>query len=151
MTVNLCTLTREKREVPMQQHRVRRGHQAAPRIVGRMPLSTEAAISRKIQFICLFVLLGLLSLATQPGFAQSPPLNFGNNFFVTGDYIVAGAYGINTTFQTINGTSYTVGTINIPDGNPGITGATQVPKGAQIVTALLYWQTVEMAGAKAGG
>jgi len=106
-------------------------------------------MSRKIQFVCLFVLLGLLSLATQPGFAQS--LNFGNNFFVTGDYIVAGAYGVNTTFQTINGTSYTVGTINIPDGNPGITGATQVPKGAQIVTALLYWQTVEMAGAKAGG
>jgi hypothetical protein len=46
-----------------------------------MPLSKEAVMSRKIQFICLFVLLGLFSLATQPGFAQSPPLNFGNNFF----------------------------------------------------------------------
>ena len=150
MIVNLRTLTREKREVPMQQHRVRRGHQAAPRIVGRMPLSTEAAMSRKIQFICLFVLLGLLSLATQPGFAQPPPLNFGNNFFVTGDYIVAGVYGINTNFTKINGVSYTTGIISVPDPNPGITGANQVPKGAQIVAALLYWQTIEKAGVKPG-
>ena len=134
----------------MQQHRVRRDHQAAPRILGRIPLSKEAAMSRKIQFACLFVLAGLLSAATQLGFAQSP-LNFGNNFFVTGDYVVAGAYGINTTWQTINGTSYTVGTINVPDANPGITGTKQVPTGAQIVSALLYYQTVEMVGAKAGG
>src|SRR6266446_7663087 len=60
MTVNLRTLTRdltrEKREVPMQQHRVRIGHQAAPRIVGRMSLGKEAAKSRKIQFVYLFVL-----------------------------------------------------------------------------------------------
>lgn len=134
----------------MQQHRVRRGHQAAPRIVGRMPLSTEAAISRKIRFICFFGLLGLLSLATQPGFAQSPPLNLGNNFFVTGDYIVAGAYGINTNFTKINGVSYTTGVISVPDPNPGITGANQVPKGAQIVAALLYWQTIEKAGVAPG-
>ena len=140
MTVNLRTLTREKREVPMQQHRVRIGHQAAPRIVGRMPLSKEAAMSHKIQFVCLFVLLGLLSLATQSGFAQSPPpLNFGNNFFVTGDYVVAGAYGMNQT--VVN--NLTTGTITVPDANPGITGATSVPTGAQIVAALLYWETVE--------
>ena len=121
-----------------------------------MPLSKEAAISRKIQFICLFVLPGLLLTATQPGFAQSPPLNFGNNFFVTGDYIVAGAYGMTQKFATINGVSYAVGTINVPDqnngvANPGITGPTSVPKGAQIVAALLYWQTVEKVGAPGSG
>ena len=118
-----------------------------------MPLRKEAAISRKIQFICLFGLLGLLSLATQPGFAQSP-LNFGNNFFVTGDYIVAGAYNMNQNFTTINGVTYAVGTINVPDTNPGIQpgvqGEKQVPPGAQIVAALLYWQTVEKVGVKPG-
>jgi hypothetical protein len=46
----------------------------------------ELAMSRKIQFVCLFVLLGLISTALQSGFAQNnPPLNFFNNFFVTGD------------------------------------------------------------------
>jgi Bacterial Ig-like domain (group 3)/Putative Ig domain len=118
-----------------------------------MSVSKEAAMSRKIQFVCLFVLLGLLSLATQPGFAQSP-LNFGNNFFVTGDYIVAGAYGMTTNFKTTNGVSYAVGTINVPDTNPGIQpgvqGEKQVPPGAQIVAALLYWQTVEKVGVKPG-
>ena len=120
-----------------------------------MSLSKEAAMSRKIRFVCLFVLLGLLSLATQPGFAQSP-LNFGNNFFVTGDYIVAGAYGMTTKSTTINGVTYAVGTINVPDANPkgvpnpGITGATSVPPGAQIVAALLYWQTVEKVGVAPG-
>src|SRR6266404_6018833 len=150
MTVNLRTLTREKREVPMQRHRVRRGHRAAPRRLGRMSLSKEAAMSRKIQFVCLFVLLGLLSLATQPGFAQSTPLNFGNNFFVTGDYIVAGAYNMTQKFETRNGVSYTVGTISVPDTNPGISGTKQVPTGAQIVAALLYWQTVEKVGVAPG-
>ena len=117
-----------------------------------MPLSTEAAMSRKIQFICLFVLLGLLLTATQPGFAQSPPLNFGNNFFVTGDYIVAGAYGMTANFKTTNGVSYAVGTISVPDSqNMGITGTKQVPVGAQIVAALLYWQTVEKVGAPGSG
>jgi len=110
-------------------------------------------MSRKIQFVCVFILLGLLSLATQPGFAQSP-LNFGNNFFVTGDYIVAGAYNMNQNFTTINGVTYAVGTINVPDTNPGIQpgvqGEKQVPPGAQIVAALLYWQTVEKVGVKPG-
>lgn len=111
----------------------------------------------KFPFLSVCILLGLLSTATQFGFAQNAaaaqanPLKFGNNFFVTGDYIVAGTVGMNKSFQTINGTSYTVGTITVPDGNPGIQGATQVPKGAQVVAALLYWQTVEMTGAAAGG
>jgi hypothetical protein len=93
-----------------------------------------------------FVCATILSVAS---FAQAP-LNFGNNFFVTGDYFVAGAHGINTNFTTINGASYTTGVISVPDPNPGITGANQLPKGAQIVAALLYWQTIEKAGVAPG-
>ncbi len=84
-------------------------------------------MSRKIQFACLFVLLGLLSTPTQSGFAQNagaadPPLKFGDNFFVTGDYVVAGAYGMTTDFTTINDTTYARGTINVPDAaNPATT------------------------------
>src|SRR5207249_7973477 len=98
------------------------------------------------------LLLVLFFTATQSGFAQSPvpPLNFGNNFFVTGDYIVAGANGMTTNFTTISGVSYAVGTITVPDSNPGITGTKQVPPGAQIVAAVLYWQTAEKVGVTPG-
>jgi hypothetical protein len=47
------------------------------------------------------------------------PLNFGNNFFVTGDYVVAGAYNMNTKTTNINGITYAIGTINVPDKRPG--------------------------------
>jgi hypothetical protein len=107
------------------------------------------------QLLPLLVLLGVLPTV---GFAQAPnpPLNFGNNFLVTGDYVVAGAYGMTTIFETRNGVTYAVGTISVPDSNngipnPGITGTKQVPAGAQIVAALLYWQTVEKAGVAPGG
>jgi hypothetical protein len=98
-------------------------------------------------------LLLVLGLA-QTGFAQSdPPLNFGNNFFVTGDYVVAGAQGMTTNFDFNNGLA--IGTITVPDPNPGIkpsiiTGTNSVPTGAQIVAAILYWQTVEKIGVMAG-
>ena len=115
--------------------------------------SSLAIVSR-----ALTVLLGMLFALTQTGLAQAPPpLSFGNNFFVTGDYIVAGAYKMNQTFTTIGGNSYTIGTINVPDQdptthvpNPGIQGATSVPAGAQVVAALLYWQTVEKVGVAPG-
>ena len=116
--------------------------------------------ARKSELVCLLLFVGIISTAAQSGFAQSPPpppLAFGNNFFVTGDYIVAGAYNMNASFVTINGQSYTVGTINVPDKNPkgvqnpGITGATSVPLGGQIIAALLYWQTVEKVGAPGSG
>jgi FG-GAP-like repeat len=103
------------------------------------------------------VLFGLLSTLTSTMFAQATPLNLANNFFVTGDYIVAGAYNMTTSFQTIGGVSYAVGTIRVPDANskgvanPGIQGPTQVPKGAQVVVALLYWQAVEKVGAPGSG
>ena len=108
----------------------------------------------------LLLVLGFVpSGYAQVGAAQSPngPLAFENNFFVTGDYVVAGAYNINSSMVTMNGNSYTVGTINVPDaktvgkaGNPGITGATSVPAGAEILAALLYWQTVEKVGTMPG-
>jgi len=103
------------------------------------------------QLLPLLVLLGVLPTV---GLAQSPtpPLNFGNNFFVTGDYIVAGAYGMNTNFQTNKNVSYAVGTITVPDdSNPGIQGTKQVPPGGQVVAALLYWQTVEKVAAPGSG
>ena len=104
------------------------------------------------QLMSLLVLLGALPAMAPSGFAQAPnpPLNFANNFFVTGDYIVAGANGMTRSFSTINGVSYAVGTITVPDSNPGITGAKQVPPGAQIVAALLYWQTAEKVGVTPG-
>ena len=109
---------------------------------------------RSARLSCSSVLLAGFACATilsVASFAQSnPPLNFGNNFFVTGDYLVAGAYGINTNFTNINGASYTTGVISVPDPNPGITGTNQVPKGAQIVAALLYWQTIEKEGVAPG-
>ena len=107
------------------------------------------------QLLPLLVLLGVLPTVAPLGFAQSPapPLNFGNNFFVTGDYIVAGAYNMTTKFKTINGVSYAVGTINVPDAQPRAfkpgTGE-QVPQGGQVVAALLYWQTVEKVGVAPG-
>ena len=110
---------------------------------------------RKIQLAFLFLLLGL-SIAAQSGFGQSdPPLNFADNFFVTGDYVVAGAQNMTRDFVSINGNSYALGTIAVPDANPGIgpspiTGDNQVPAGAQIVAALLYWQTVEKVGVVPG-
>ena len=102
----------------------------------------------KVQLLSLCVLLGTLSTAAQSGFAQAdPPLNFGNNFFVTGDYVVAGAQGM--TSHLANG--FATGTFSIPDANPGIRGTTTVPKGANIIAALLYWQTVEKVGAPGSG
>jgi hypothetical protein len=123
-----------------------------------MSLSKEAAMSRKIQFVCLFVLLGLLSTATRSGFAQAdPPLTFANNYFVRGDYTVAGATGMTSNFTTINGTQYAVGKITVPDPNPGIkpsgitgNGSNAVPTNAEVIAAVLYWQTVEKVGITPG-
>jgi hypothetical protein len=91
--------------------------------------------------------------AAQFSSAQSNvnPLAFGNNFFVTGDYVVGGAYNMNATIVNIAGNTYTIGTIKIPDPNPYLTGTKSVPPGAQIVDALLYWQTVEKSSTVPGG
>jgi Bacterial Ig-like domain (group 3) len=127
------------------------------RLLPDVELCRMAAAMRNMlsprQLIPVLVLLGALPILAPSGFAQAPtpPLSFANNFFVTGDYIVAGANGMTTNFTTINGASYAVGTITVPDSNPGITGVKQVPPGAQIVAALLYWQTAEKVGVTPGG
>src|SRR5713101_1554398 len=107
------------------------------------------------------IALGLLVVLgfAPSGFAQCPnggpgPLCFGNNFFVTGDYVVAGA---NMSVNVANG--FATETLTIPDANPGIlpgktstctiNGITKtncVPPGAEILAVLLYWQTVEKIG-----
>lgn len=112
----------------------------------------------KIQFLSLCVLLALLSMGTQSGFAQAdPPLSFANNYFLRGDFTVAGAQGMLSNFTTINGNSYAVGTITVPDTNPGIkpsvitgNGSNAVPANAEVIAALLYWQTVEKVGVMPG-
>src|SRR5260370_22406666 len=94
-------------------------------------------MSRKFQFVCLFLLVGPLSTAAQTNAAASMngPLSFGNNFFVTGDYVVAGAQGLGVNAPATNG--FATGMITIPDTNPAITGTNQVPPGTQIRPSFL--------------
>lgn len=54
---------------------------------------------------CFLIVLLASTACTQVSFAQAP-LSFGDNFFVTGDYIVAGAAGMTMNFA--NG--YAIGT-----------------------------------------
>jgi hypothetical protein len=129
---------------------------ASRRLFRAVELCHLAAVIRKTlstkQLMPVLFLLGALSTLAPLSFAQASnsPLNFGNNFFVTGDYIVAGANGMTANFTTLNGVTYALGTISVPDSNPGITGTKSVPKGAQIVAALLYWQTAEKIGVTPG-
>jgi len=108
-------------------------------ILKRVALLMEKWRSARLSFssflLAGFACVTILSVAS---FAQGD-LQFENNFFVTGDYVVAGAYGLNL----IDASGYTSGLITVPDVNPGITGTKLVPTGAQIVAASLYWQTVE--------
>jgi parallel beta-helix repeat protein len=96
--------------------------------------------------LLLVLVFGFSRKATaQVASAQSinGPLNFANNYFVRGDYVVAGAYGM--TSHLMNG--FATGTINIPDSqNKGITGPNQVPADGEVIAAVLYWQTVEKVG-----
>ena len=75
----------------------------------------------------------------------TPPLNIFKNYFVTGDYVVAG-----WVQGSPDVSGYAPGTISIPDtrqisalGGSQLVGPTSVPKGADIVAAYLYWATVE--------
>ena len=109
------------------------------------------------------VAISLLTVlaSAHPAFAQTPqPLNFKNNFFVTGDYVVAGWAGKTASVTP----GYATGTISIPDitqyGTTGTNGVvklpqpgvvTQVPAGADIVAAWLYWTTVEKSQSASAG
>ncbi len=97
------------------------------------------------------IALGLLLVLgfAQPGLAQNTTnqLNLFKNYFVTGDYVVAGWQ--KTGFSLISNVSYGTGNINVPDtfqASKGGIAATPIPDGASIVAAFLYWQTVEDSG-----
>src|SRR6516164_10145608 len=100
------------------------------------------------------LVLGLLMFCSgQPGSAQTPlPLSLNNNYMVTGDYVVGGWNKTSST--TINGTLMSKGSISIPDATAYASNVApqqeQVPTGADIVAAFLYWQTVENSGSHAG-
>ncbi len=94
--------------------------------------------------ITAFVLLAMC-LSAMPATAQSsPPLQFEDNIFVTGDYVVAGWYGKQVSASHAG---YASGTIRFPDPiqasyvQAGV--PTSVPLGADIVGAWIYWTTVE--------
>jgi len=74
--------------------------------------------------------------------AGTNPLNIFKNYFVTGDYVVAG-----WVEGAPDGTGFAPGFINLPDTKqPDQTAAgvpAIVPAGADIVGAYLYWATVE--------
>ena len=95
--------------------------------------------SRMMARTAVVVAILVLSLFTQSSLAQTgtPPLNFFNNYFVTGDYVVGGV-GLRGLGDA---SGFATGTISIPDANS--IPATGVPAGADIVAAFLYWETVE--------
>src|SRR5258707_7963692 len=80
----------------------------------------------------------------QPGLTQTTtePLKFSNNFFVTGDYVVGG------WVKKMSDGNFSTGEIKIPDTQAYASGAPlqQVPVGADVVAAYLYWSAVETAG-----
>jgi len=90
----------------------------------------------------LFALLSLLMVMglLQSGVAQTNQLGLFKNYFVTGDYVVAG-----WVEGPPDGSGYAPGMISIPDprqpSQPGVVQS--VPRGADIVAAYLYWTTVE--------
>jgi hypothetical protein len=93
---------------------------------------------------CATIAIGvLLTLGiAQSGLAQAGtnPLGLFKNYFVTGDYVVAG-----WVEGAPDGSGFAPGTISIPDTlQPSQNGVpATVPKGADIVAAYLYWGTVE--------
>src|SRR5712671_1703402 len=94
---------------------------------GRRRMSATIALTLAVIAVGLVLVFDLAQTAAAQTVAApsiNGPLNFGNNFFVRGDYVVAGAYGMTSRF--VGG--FATGTINIPDTqNKGITGPNQVP------------------------
>ena len=105
---------------------------------------TLGAISQGRRLMRVTAALGLLLVLgfAQIGLAQTGTnqLNLFKNYFVTGDYVVAG-----WVQGSPDGSGYTPGTISVPDlRQPSQNGVpATVPKGADIVAAYLYWATVE--------
>ncbi len=117
----------------------------------QIAIPTPGPVSRGRQLLPVAAALGLLLLLgfAQNGFAQTPiPLGLSNNYMATGDYVVGGV-GLRGLGD---GNGYATGTITIPDPATYATNVPlqQVPAGADIVAAFLYWETVESSGTFAG-
>src|SRR5260370_859573 len=99
-------------------------------------ISWGCRLMRPAVALALLLVLGF----AQTGVAQSNQLNFFKNYFVTGDYGVAG-----WVEGAPDKSGFAPGTISIPDTmQPPQTGVpATVPVGADIVAAYLYWGTVE--------
>ncbi|HEV2102811.1 MAG TPA: hypothetical protein VGR58_08525 [Candidatus Acidoferrum sp.] len=116
---------------------------------------TLSAVMGSQRLLRSAIAIGLLALfAYAPsGSAQTPtplPLGLDNNYMVTGDYVVGG--WTKTGSKNVSGTLMSTGTITIPDpiAYGGASFEQQVPVGADIVAAFLYWQSVESSGTFAG-
>lgn len=112
-----------------------------------VPSLSASARCRRHQFrfaiLAGALFVGLLASAAS---AQSPPpLSLFRNYFVTGDYVVGGV-----GLQGLGVNGFASGTITIPD-TANQPNAKQVPAGADIVAAFLYWQTVESSHAPGTG
>src|ERR1700740_3471371 len=96
----------------------------------------RGAVRKVVLALCGLRLL-LVIVFGQPGFAQTnQPLNFENNYFVTGDYVVA---GVGLRGLGVNG--FATKQFTMPDANS--VPSTGVPPGSYVVGAFLYWETVE--------
>jgi len=95
---------------------------------------TRCAVRKMFSTLHVLALLLLIGFVNA-GFAQSP-LNFSNNYFVTGDYVVA---GVGLRGLGVNG--FATKQFTMPDANS--VPSTGVPSGADIVGAFLYWDSVE--------
>src|SRR5215469_13671606 len=95
---------------------------------------TRCGVRKVVAILYVLALMALIGFG-QIGFAQNP-LNFSNNYFVTGDYVVA---GVGLRGLGVNG--YATKQFTMPDANS--VPSTGVPSGADIVGAFLYWETVE--------
>src|ERR1700760_4989787 len=86
--------------------------------------------SRALRSVYLFACLTLGGYAAQANHSPPPPpkLSFFKNYFVTGDYVAA---GVGLKGKGVNGLA--AGSINIDPA--------QIPAGADIVAAYLYWET----------
>ena len=103
--------------------------------------------TRRLVLVIIALALPLAFGFAQPGLAQTTePLKFSNNFFVTGDYVVAG------WLKTSSDGSFSSGTIKIPDKQAYASTEPdqRVPVGADVVAAFLYWSSVETANSNAG-
>ena len=100
-----------------------------------IPLRRAVRFTSVRSFAAALAFLLLIAAQTDRGFAASQPLKFFKNYFVTGDYVVA---GVGLWGRGVKG---------IASGTITISG---VPADAEILSAFLYWQVVTSDGPESG-